>query len=153
MPGEYLWFASWGRGVLLVMVTSVMHATGLGLIGEYVVPGLRRLIGPRHRMIVFVAVLGTTVILITMLHGLEAAAWAAAYRILDALPDWKTAMLYSLEAMTSYGHIEVELADRWMMMGAIEALNGMMLLGLTTATLLAIVARTWPPRDRPRYEG
>jgi hypothetical protein len=50
-----------------------------------------------------------------------------------ALSDFGTAMLYSLSAITSYGHVEVLLAPRWRLMGAIEDLNGIMLFGLTTA--------------------
>ncbi len=41
---------------------------------------------------------------ITALHALEAGVWAFVYVALDALPDWRSAMLYSLSAMTSYGH-------------------------------------------------
>jgi hypothetical protein len=59
--------------------------------------------------------------------------WAAAYRLLGALPDNRSAMLYSLSAMTSYGHGTIFLDPHWQMMGALEALNGMMLFGLTTA--------------------
>ena len=49
------------------------------------------------------------------------------------------AMLYSLSAMTSYGHANLLLAQHWQLMGAIEALNGMMLFGLSTAFLFAML--------------
>jgi hypothetical protein len=65
--------------------------------------------------------------------------WAASYRLLDALPDGKSAMLYSLSAMTRYGHASLFLKDRWQLMGALEALNGTLLFGLTTAFLFAMV--------------
>ena len=45
-------------------------------------------------------------------------------------------MLYSLSAMTSYGHASLFLEDRWQLMGALEALNGALLFGLTTAFLV-----------------
>jgi len=38
-------------------------------------------------------------------------------------------MLYSLSAMTTYGHANLFLKDRWQLMGALEALNGMLLFG------------------------
>jgi len=56
------------------------------------------------------------------------------------------AMLYSLSAMTSYGHANLFLAQHWQLMGAIEALNGMMLLGLSTAFLFAMLREHWPRR-------
>ena len=60
-------------------------------------------------------------------------AWAGLYLWLDALPDWHEAMLYSLGAVTSYGHAPIFLADRWRLLGAIEAVDGLILFGLTTA--------------------
>jgi hypothetical protein len=57
--------------------------------------------------------------------------------------DNKSAMLYSLNALTSYGHEELRLAPHWKMMGALEALNGWILFGLTTASLFTVVQRVW----------
>jgi hypothetical protein len=92
---------------------------------------------------VFIAVIGGAALLATMLHGLEAGLWAAAYRGLGALPDNKSAMLYSLSAMTSYGHANLYLKDQWQLMGALEALNGWLLFGLTTAFLFAMIRDVW----------
>ena len=57
-------------------------------------------------------------------------------------------MLYSLSATTSYGHADVFLAKHWQLMGAIEALNGMMLFGLSRAFLFAVLREHWPTRPR-----
>jgi hypothetical protein len=37
--------------------------------------------------------------------------------------------------MTTYGHASLYLEPHWQMMGAIEALNGVVLFGVTTAIL------------------
>jgi len=52
----------------------------------------------------FAVVMGCTSLLATFLHGIEAAIWADTYRFLGALPDNRSAMLYSVSAMTAYGH-------------------------------------------------
>jgi hypothetical protein len=70
---------------------------------------------------------------------MEAGIWAAAYRLLGALPDNRSAILYSLNAITSYGHTNLLLEDHWQLLGALEALNGWLLFGLTTAFLLSVV--------------
>jgi hypothetical protein len=62
---------------------------------------------------------------------------------LGALPAWAPAMLYSLEAITSFGHAQIYLADRWQLLGAIEGVNGLILFGLTTAFLFAAVQQIW----------
>jgi hypothetical protein len=66
------------------------------------------------------------------------------------LPDNKSAMLYSLSAITSYGHANIFLEPHWQMMGALEALNGMLLFGLTTAFLFAMIQAVWPANSRAR---
>jgi hypothetical protein len=53
-------------------------------------------------------------------------------------------MLYSLSAMTSYGHANLFLEEQWQLMGALEPLNGMLLFGLTTAFLFAMIQKAWP---------
>jgi len=45
-----------------------------------------------------------SVLLLTVLHAVEALAWAGAYVALGARPDFVSATLYSPSAMTSYGY-------------------------------------------------
>jgi hypothetical protein len=105
--------------------------------------------GPHSQsVIIFLVRLGIVALLAVVLHGLESFAWAAAYLWLGAIPSLRQATLFSLGAMTTYGSSEVELARQWQLMGALEALNGMLLFGLTTAFLFAIVQKLWPHRGR-----
>ena len=99
----------------------------------------------------FAVLMGVTALLATVLHGIEAATWAAACRLLGALSDTKSAMLYSLSAMTNYGHATLFLEEQWQLMGALEALNGMLLFGLTTAFLFAMIQKVWPLGSRGRH--
>ena len=96
----------------------------------------------------FAVIMGVAALLATLLHAVEAGAWAAAYRLLGALPDDKSAVLYSLSAITSYGHANLFLERQWELMGALEALNGMLLFGLTTAFLFAMIQKVWSLRSR-----
>jgi hypothetical protein len=138
------WTGDWAWSLPLIVLTVVIHVCGLALIGESVVDALSESGDRRRFMFKFAMVMGVTSLLATILHGFEGAIWAAAYRFLGALPDARTAMLYSISAMTSYGHANLYLKDRWQLMGALEALNGMLLFGLTTAFLFAMIQRAWP---------
>jgi hypothetical protein len=60
-------------------------------------------------------------------------------------------MLYSLSAMTTYGHASLFLEPQWQMMGALEALNGMMLFGLTTAFRFFLIQTVWPTTQKSRH--
>ena len=138
LPGT--WRANWFWGVPLIVLTVVIHVFGLGLINQRAIHPFFEKTGCQARQR-FVVVMGATTLLATILHGVEAIIWAAVYRLLGALPDFRSAMLYSLEAITTYGHENVFLEKHWKLMGAIEALNGWLLFGLTTAFLFAVIEK------------
>ena len=149
--GVGTWTGDWAWSLPLIVLTVVIHVCGLALIGERVVEALGESADRRRFMFKFATVMGVTSLLATILHGIEGAIWAAAYRFLDALPDNRTAMLYSISAITSYGHANLYLKERWQLMGALEALNGMLLFGLTTAFLFAMIQRAWPLGSRDHH--
>ena len=137
------WSADWAWGAPLIVLTVVIHVLGLGLIYQKAVRVSSDMMERRHALVMFVVVMGATTLLATGVHAVEAGIWAAAYRLLGALPDNKSAMLYSLSAITSYGHANLVLEKHWQLMGAIEALNGMLVFGLTTAFMFGIIDRVW----------
>ena len=132
----------------MILLTVVIHVFGLALINDGVIQVLRRTAERRSFTFRFAIVMAVAVLFATALHAVEAAAWAGAFRFLGAVPDAKSAMLYSLNAMTTYGHESVSLEQHWQMMGALEALNGMLLFGLTTAFLFAMIQKIWQSRRR-----
>jgi MFS superfamily sulfate permease-like transporter len=146
------WTANWVWSLPLIVLSVVIHVIGLGLINEGVVRVLSCAVERRHFMFKFAAVMGVSTLLATVLHGTEAAIWATSYWLLRVLPDPKSAMLYSLSAMTSYGHASLFLEQHWQLMGALEALNGMLLFGLTSAFLFAMIQKVWPLGSRGRHQ-
>ncbi len=138
------WGVDWAWSLPLIVVTVVIHAFGLGQIDRWVSAiingnGKRRL--PQRTSIFLI---GGTALAATILHGFESTIWAAVYSLLGAVPDRKSAMLYSLNAITAFGHADVHLQLRWQLMGSLEALNGWILFGLTTAFMFTVIQKVWP---------
>lgn len=133
------WGANWAWGLPLILLTVVVHVFGLAIINDGVVRVAGRTAKRRSFILLFAMIMAVAVLLATALHAVEAAAWAGAYLLLGAAPDAKSATLYSLNAMTTYGHESISLEQHWQLMGALEALNGMLLFGLTTAFLFAMI--------------
>ena len=69
--------------------------------------------------------------------------WAAAYVWLGALNSPKDAILYSLESIATRGASGLMLEQHWQMMGALEAANGMLLFGISTAYIFALMQVYW----------
>ena len=139
------WRVDSAWSLVLIVLTVVIHVYGLGLINQTVVSHVKKRAKGRRFTAGFLAlVMGPTALLVTCLHAIEGAVWAGAYFILGALPDVKSAMLYSLNAMTSYGRESIDLPSRWQFMGGVESLNGWILFGLSTAFLYRMIQRAWP---------
>lgn len=133
-------------------VESGNRAISLGLLGLINKALASRLSGSLqhwHHVFLSVYVVGGTALSTAMLHAIEVSSWAVHYQLLAALPDRQSAMLYSMNAMTSYGHVNLYSAPRWQMMGSLEALNGWILFGFfTTAFLFAVVQKAWSHSGR-----
>ena len=148
-PTRYMmWGPDWAWGVPLIALNVVIHVFFLATFTARTERLLARFADHRHFVLTFALVMGVAVIFVTFLHVIEGAIWAAAYRYIGAIADNKSAMLYSIGALTTYGHAPIFLDPKWGMMGALEALNGMLLFGLTTAFLFAMIQRVWPAANR-----
>jgi hypothetical protein len=137
------WGGDWAWSLPLIVATVVIHVVGLGLLHERVLRAAARLVERRHFTLLFAVVMGITVLLVTVLHAIEGFVWAGAYRLLGALPDIHSSILFSLGAMTTYGGSDLDLQQHWRLMGALEALNGIILFGLTTAFLFSMIQEVW----------
>jgi len=91
-------------------------------------------------MIALIAVVG---LLLALLHGIEAGLWAAAYWWLGALGSASEALLFSVDSMSTRGASALTLERRWHMMGALEATDGMLLFGISTAFIFAVMQGYW----------
>jgi len=145
------WTADWLWCLPLSVLTVAIHVVGLMLIKRRF-DHILTYVGSRTFGVIALLFLAGTTVSVTLLHGLEAYLWAVAFRLLHALPDQKSAVLYSLNAMTTFGHSGITLAPQWHLMGSLEALNGWILFGLSTAFLFAIIQEVWT-RSAPKLAG
>ena len=146
------WSVDWAWGLPLIVLTILIHVFGISLLRERAVWYFSHRSQMRRPTAEFVIVMGAITFAITILHAAEAGIWALAYKSLGALPDYSTAMLYSLNAVTSYGHTNISLDDYWHLLGALEALNGWLLFGLSTAFLFGMIQKVWSVEDQKKRE-
>jgi hypothetical protein len=144
-----VWTGDWVWGLLMIAVSLAIHSVGLGLIAL----ALARLFGRiQHRLAgtlrslpLFATVIGFASLLLATLHGIEAMLWALCYVALGAVSDTHEAVYFSLAMITTSGADVAMLGPHWKLMGAFEAVGGMLVFGLSTAFLFALVRRAWPP--------
>jgi len=128
-----LWSQDWTWSLPLIVLTTVINVVVFGYVAARSIRIVKHPARIGGFLLRFCLIIGSIAFLSTLLLAIEAGLWAATYVYIGALPDFKSAMLYSLGAITCYGHANVFLAPRWQLLGTLEALNGIMLFGLTTA--------------------
>ena len=82
--------------------------------------------------------------LLAVAHAVECTIWATAYLRLGAVANPADAMLYSIDSLTTRGTSGLPLLHHWLMMGAIESIDGLLLFGISTAFLFHVM-RAWLP--------
>lgn len=134
--------------VLLTVLTVAMHC-----LGTYLAMTQGMKLQNKNLSRYWLRVIGTqayVVSLMLIVHLCEAAVWAAAYRWLDVLPDFSTALYYSLTSYSTVGYGDIVLRTPWRILGPIESVVGVMMLGWSTALIVALMQTVL--RDMSRNE-
>jgi hypothetical protein len=82
---------------------------------------------------------------IVLLHLFEIAAWALFYFLRGAMPDLASALYFSAVTYTTTGYGDLVLPPVWRLVGAVEALTGILMCGWSTGFFVAAVARALGP--------
>jgi hypothetical protein len=128
--------------LLFILVSACVAIHGVGLVF-----GLRWLGGikPRHghhfSMPAMFWILIRVVYGLMLLHILQIIVWAVCYQWNDCFPDFSTAFYYSATSYSTVGFGDVIPPENWRILGAIEAVTGILMFGWSTGVLFAVANR------------
>ena len=92
---------------------------------------------------ILIGVIAVIGLLLAVLHGIECGIWAAAYLWLGAIDSPMDALFFSLDSMSTRDASGLTLQRPWQLMGALEAVDGMLLFGVSTAYLFSVMQTYW----------
>lgn len=149
--------ASWIVGLSLIVVTIAIHTTGVVMMAfaleRRITVRVAQLSDEPHRTIPIAAGhISAVALVLAALHGVESLLWASAYRFLGALDSFADASIYSLATMTTLDVPGLTLASRFRMVSALEAVNGVLLFGISTAFIFAVMQGYWLSLSRRRVQ-
>jgi len=136
-------------GAALVVITTIIHAYGTTRWMRFVVDRFTTEDGtwlPRDAL----KILLSTALVLLALHTIEIIVWAVAYRgiVPDELQTFEQATYFSFVTFTTLGYGDITLTEVVRLLSGIEALNGIFLVGWTTAMLFSMVQRVWQYGNR-----
>jgi hypothetical protein len=127
-------------GVLAVLCTILIHAVPLSATVRFV--GREKKLG-RIGVSFWIdtAIVACALSLALAAHLIEMALWAGLFVICGEFRDFATAYYHSAVNYTSLGYGDIIMSPAWRLLGPIETANGMLLFGLSTAMIFAVIQR------------
>jgi hypothetical protein len=132
---------------VLLFVSLLIYGTAMHLIVRVVAGVIRS--GPRELGFwKSTAVMAIVTAITAAAHLTQIAAWGAAFLLCGQVSDLETAFYLSAQNYTALGYGDVPLSGRWRLLGPLEATNGLLFFGLSTAVLFAIMSHLVADRLR-----
>src|SRR6478752_6527317 len=139
--------SSWSLGLSLIVLTIAIHTTAVVLMAFGLEARIRARVDEtpdlRRAIPTVIVRIGAVALILAALHGLEGVLWALAYWWLGALGSFGEASVYALSTMTTFEIPGLTLPSRFQMISALEAVNGVLLFGISTAFLFAVIQVHW----------
>ena len=123
---------------MIVSACLLLHVATLLFMAEWLVQRRAYLErnGNRRRYAVLMILLFAGIML---LHLIETSMWAAFYYAQGLFKDFETSLYFSLTSFTTIGYGDVLLPQKWRLLGAIEGVSGVLLCGVSTAFIFAVI--------------
>jgi len=125
---------------LMVAITTLTHFFGLLLLTRLMSSAHTRLRSHesawRQASMILLVVFG-----IFALHTLQVWCYAVLYRLLGEFATFEQALYFSTVSFSTVGFGDLTLGVNWRVLGAIEAVNGLVLIAWSTAFLMSVTTR------------
>ena len=90
---------------------------------------------------------------ILLLHLIQTTLWALFYYARGLFSDFETSLYFSMVSFTTIGYGDVLLPRSWRLLGVIEGFSGVVLCGVSTAFIFAVINALFQFRFRQRPNG
>jgi hypothetical protein len=137
-------------GTLFISVTVLIHTVGLVALTGSISRLIRWFRLHRHDFGKIVAMVAT-VLGIFLLHGVEIWIWAAVFLASGDIANFQDALYFSTVTFSTLGYGDITLSPHWRLLGALEAINGFILIGWSIAYLVAASTRHGPFRPGEHF--
>lgn len=127
-------------GCVLVILTTVVHAAAMvAAVRGLKVTHADRWVEVSH--LTRVSVVAALVLIMFLASVVEAGLWAATYLVVGAISGLEKALYFSTVTYTTLGYGDVVMEENWRLLSSLEAANGIIMFGWTTALIVAVVQR------------
>lgn len=128
-------------GILVVACNVVLQALSTLYFLRIFIPQYKRW-RKKNDFLSSFAMLVFLVMFFTLLHGGQCTLWAAVYYLnpqISSLSSFSESIYFSLITFTTIGYGDVVIDSEWRILSGLEAINGIMLVGWSTAMVFSFL--------------
>lgn len=139
-------------GSLAVIVNIVIQMVAVVVLMRYLIGRMKTgALLPGFRTDIMA--LGAVLMILFVGHLLQFATWALLFLWLGEFEDFLTAFYHSAVNFTSLGYGDIVMGEKWRLMGALEAANGILMFGLSAGVLMSVMTRLFNDRNKPPIQA
>ena len=135
----------------IVSVCLVIHLVGIIVMAEWLLKRrdyFHQIADKRHFSVLIVSLAAG----ILLLHLMQTSLWAVFYFAQGLFSDFETSLYFSMVSFTTIGYGDVLLPSRWRLLGVIEGFSGVLLCGISTGFMFAVINAVLQARLRQRSD-
>lgn len=136
-------FAELGIATLMVILTVMIHGAGLLSLARILRLEAREEAAAHIDAVSLRGMAATLSVILGLfaLHGAEIWLYAFLYDAIGAVQGIRESVYFSTITYAAIGYDDGAMAERWRLVAAIEGINGIILIGWSTAFFVTVVAR------------
>jgi ion channel len=127
-------------GAIAVLCTIIIHALVLSAAVNFV-RRERRLARAGVSFWIDVVIVALVICFALAAHLAEIAVWGLLFMVCGEFQDFGTAYYHSAVNYTTLGYGDLIMTPPWRVLGPLEAANGMLMFGVTTALVFTVIQR------------
>ena len=85
--------------------------------------------------------LSSLMVIIFCGHLVQIGLWAEVFKACGEFEDFSSAFYHSMVNFSSLGYGDIVMSEKWRLLGSLEAVNGILMFGISTAVFYAMIRR------------
>ncbi|MFN3021913.1 potassium channel family protein [Soonwooa sp.] len=141
-------------GILVVACNVFIQALSTLYFLKIFIPQFKRWRKKNELLTTFI-MLVFLIMFFTLLHGGQCTLWAAVYYFnphISSLSSFSESIYFSLITFTTIGYGDVVIDSEWRIIAGLEAINGIMLVGWSTAMVFAFLQVIYKNGNHPHLD-
>lgn len=132
-------FAPLVLGSVTVIVSMSIQVIAVVVMVRYLIKALAENERPSKGFGFETYAISMVLIMLFIGHLIQIAIWALLFVYVDEFSKFETAFYHSAVNFASLGYGDIVMSEKWRLLGAIEASNGVLMFGLSAGTLLSVM--------------